>query len=75
MYTSSSNYDTAFQLASSIMQGLVEVQSGKGFSPASGTFSVQELDMEWTGPIQKIAEDTACEKIFTRRIVMKESIS
>ncbi|MGG0238074.1 hypothetical protein ABEY33_06340 [Bacillus rhizoplanae] len=30
-YTSSSNYDTAFQLATNIAQGLAEVQSGKGF--------------------------------------------
>ncbi|PEA56052.1 cytoplasmic protein [Bacillus pseudomycoides] len=56
-YTSSSNYDTALQLAASIAQGLAEVQSGKGFSPASGTFSVQELNMEWAGPIQRITED------------------
>lgn len=60
-YTSSSNYDTALQLAASIAQGLAEVQSGKGFSPASGTFSVQELNMEWMTPIQKIAEDKARE--------------
>ncbi|MEC3435090.1 T7SS effector LXG polymorphic toxin, partial [Bacillus cereus] len=36
-YTSSNNYDTALQLAASIATGLAEVQSGKGFSPASGT--------------------------------------
>ncbi len=58
-YTSSSNYDTALQLAANIAQGLAEVQSGKGFSPASGTFSVQELNMGWTASIQKIAEDKA----------------
>ncbi len=32
---------------SSIAQGLAEVQSGKGFSPASGTFNIQELSMDW----------------------------
>ncbi|MBJ7998253.1 RNase A-like domain-containing protein [Bacillus mycoides] len=56
-YTSSSNYDTALQLAASIAQGLAEVQSGKGFSPASGTFSTQGLNMEWTTSIQSITEE------------------
>ncbi|EOO66991.1 hypothetical protein IKE_03019 [Bacillus cereus VD196] len=56
-YTSSSNYDTALQLAASIAQGLAEVQSGKGFSPASGTFSTQGLNMDWAASIQAIAED------------------
>ncbi|KXY72467.1 colicin, partial [Bacillus wiedmannii] len=56
-YTSSNNYDTALQLAASIATGLAEVQSGKGFSPASGTFSTQGLNMEWTGPIQAITEE------------------
>ncbi|EJR66515.1 hypothetical protein IIO_01131 [Bacillus cereus VD115] len=56
-YTSSSNYDTALQLATSIARGLAEVQSGKGFSPASGTFSTQGLNMEWTTSIQAITED------------------
>lgn len=55
-YASSSNYDTALQLATSIAQGLAEVQSGKGFSPASGTFSTQGLNMEWTTSIQAIGE-------------------
>ncbi|WP_410981785.1 EndoU domain-containing protein [Bacillus cereus] len=55
-YTSSSNYDTALQLAASIAQGLAEVQSGKGFSLASGTFSTQGLNMEWTTSIQAIEE-------------------
>ncbi|WP_090995696.1 T7SS effector LXG polymorphic toxin [Bacillus sp. 491mf] len=59
--TSSSKYDTALQLAASIAQGLAEVQSGKGFSAVSGTFSTQGLNMEWTGPIQKITEDKARE--------------
>ncbi|MCU4770605.1 HNH/endonuclease VII fold putative polymorphic toxin [Bacillus toyonensis] len=58
-YTSSSNYDTALQLAASIATGLAEVQSGKGFSPASGTFSTQGLNMEWTTSIQAIGEERA----------------
>ena len=41
--TSSSNYDTALQLATSIAQGLAEVQGGKGFSPASGTLSIMGI--------------------------------
>ncbi|WP_142307535.1 hypothetical protein, partial [Bacillus pseudomycoides] len=55
--TSSNNYSTAIQLAASIATGLAEVQSGKGFSPASGTFSTQGLNMEWTTSIQAIEED------------------
>ncbi|TKH16986.1 cytoplasmic protein, partial [Bacillus cereus] len=58
-YTSSSNYDTALQLAVSIATGLAEVQSGKGFSPASGTFSTQGLNMDWTTSIQGITEERA----------------
>ncbi len=46
-YTSSNNYSTALQLVASIATGLAEVQSGKGFSPVSGTFSTQGLNMEW----------------------------
>ncbi|OED19645.1 hypothetical protein A9523_25015 [Bacillus cereus] len=61
-YTSSSNYDTALQLAVSIATGLAEVQSGKGFSPASGTFSTQGLNMDWIAPIQKITEKKITEK-------------
>ncbi|HDR6287643.1 TPA: ribonuclease [Bacillus cereus] len=57
--TSSNNYSTALQLAASIAEGLAEVQSGKGFSPASGTFSTQGLNMEWTTSIQAITEERA----------------
>ncbi|PGZ94950.1 cytoplasmic protein [Bacillus pseudomycoides] len=66
-YTSSSNYDTALQLAARIAQGLAEVQSGKGFNAASGTFSTQGLNMGWTASIQKITEDKArqAEKLKT----------
>ncbi|MED0993443.1 pre-toxin TG domain-containing protein [Bacillus nitratireducens] len=55
--TSSNNYSTAIQLATSIATGLTEVQSGKGFSPVSGTFSTHVLNMEWTTSIQAITED------------------
>ncbi|MCI0766842.1 cytoplasmic protein [Bacillus sp. TL12] len=57
--TSSNNYNTAIQLAASIATGLAEVQSGKGFSPVSGTFSTQGLNMEWTTSIQSIGEERA----------------
>lgn len=57
--TSSNNYNTAIQLAASIATGLAEVQSGKGFSPASGTFSTQGLNMEWATSIQAIEENRA----------------
>ncbi|PEP80681.1 colicin [Bacillus toyonensis] len=53
---SSNNYATALQLAASIAQGLAEVQGGKGFSPASGTFSTQGLNMEWATSIKAIIE-------------------
>ncbi|SFI02091.1 MULTISPECIES: pre-toxin TG domain-containing protein [unclassified Bacillus (in: firmicutes)] len=75
--TSSSNYDTAIQLAASITKGLAEVQSGKGFSPVSGTFSTQGLNMEWTGPIQKIAEDRAREadKFVNKDLIGEETVN
>ncbi|UYO21903.1 T7SS effector LXG polymorphic toxin [Bacillus sp. 41-22] len=56
-YTSSNNYNTALQLVASITAGLAEVQSGKGFSPVSGTFSTQGLNMDWTVSIQEIADE------------------
>ncbi|PEN00202.1 hypothetical protein CN621_15910 [Bacillus wiedmannii] len=59
--TSSDNYNTAIQLAASIATGLAEVQSGKGFSPVSGTFSTQGLNMEWIASIQQITEEKARE--------------
>ncbi|MED1115796.1 T7SS effector LXG polymorphic toxin [Bacillus paramycoides] len=55
--TSSNNYSTALQLATSIAIGLAEVQSGKGFSALTGIFSVKELNMEWAVAIQKKSED------------------
>ncbi|MDG2738646.1 hypothetical protein P7M79_26140, partial [Vibrio parahaemolyticus] len=56
-HSSSNNYSTALQLAASITAGLAEVQSGKGFSPVSGTFSTQGLNMEWTTSIQAITKE------------------
>ncbi|PFD04459.1 pre-toxin TG domain-containing protein [Bacillus cereus] len=76
-YVSSSNYDTALQLAKSIAQGLAEVQSGKGFSPASGTFSIQDLNMNWSASIQKITEEKAREsdKIVYSDLNQEETIN
>ncbi|MEB8583173.1 pre-toxin TG domain-containing protein [Bacillus cereus] len=76
-YVSSSNFDTALQLATSIAQGLAEVQSGKGFSPASGTFSIQDLNMNWTASIQKITEEKAREsdKIVYSDLNQEETIN
>ncbi|HDR4906252.1 TPA: hypothetical protein QCR48_002685 [Bacillus cereus] len=65
-HSSSNNYSTALQLAASITAGLAEVQSGKGFSPVSGTFSTQGLNMDWVSSIQGIIEETA------RKTEMKE---
>ncbi|WP_369899772.1 polymorphic toxin type 50 domain-containing protein [Bacillus manliponensis] len=58
-YSSSENYRTALELASSIAQGLSEVQSGKGFQSVSGTFHIEKLNMEWAKPIQAITEEKA----------------
>ncbi|MFB6731327.1 T7SS effector LXG polymorphic toxin [Bacillus mobilis] len=58
-HSSSNNYSTSLQLAASITAGLAEVQSGKGFSPVSGTFSTQGLNMDWVSSIQGIIEETA----------------
>ncbi len=56
-HSSSNNYSTALQLAASITDGLAEVQSGKGFSPVSGTFHSEKLNMEWAKQIQIIIEE------------------
>ncbi|PGZ94952.1 hypothetical protein COE51_21720 [Bacillus pseudomycoides] len=76
-YTSSSNYDTALQLAASVAQGLAEVQSGKGFNAASGTFSTQGLNMGWTASIQKITEDKIreAEKLAYSDLIGEEAIN
>ncbi|MEH7025214.1 hypothetical protein V7092_01380, partial [Bacillus wiedmannii] len=72
--TSSDNYNTAIQLAASIATGLAEVQSGKGFSPASGTFSTQGLNMEWIASIQKIAEERVQEAEIKKEIEEKMAL-
>ncbi|HDR6387482.1 HNH/endonuclease VII fold putative polymorphic toxin [Bacillus cereus] len=72
--TSSDNYNTAIQLAASITTGLAEVQSGKGFSPASGTFSTQGLNMEWIASIQKIAEERVQEAEIKKEIEEKMAL-
>ncbi|PHB21070.1 cytoplasmic protein [Bacillus pseudomycoides] len=66
--TSSNNYATALQLAASIATGLAEVQSGKGFSPASGTFSTQGLNMEWTTSIQEIIAKREAERFSSQGV-------
>ncbi|MGN4632200.1 cytoplasmic protein [Bacillus cereus group sp. MYBK34-1] len=78
-HSSSNNYSTALQLAASITAGLAEVQSGKGFSPVSGTFSTQGLNMDWVSSIQGIIEETARKNdqsindIETNNIIEKKS--
>ncbi|HDR6274625.1 TPA: hypothetical protein QCU41_001947 [Bacillus cereus] len=72
--TSSDNYNTAIQLAASITTGLAEVQSGKGFSPVSGTFSTQGLNMEWITSIQKIAEERVQEAEIKKEIEEKMAL-
>ncbi|MFA2652745.1 T7SS effector LXG polymorphic toxin, partial [Bacillus cereus] len=78
-HSSSNNYSTALQLAASITAGLAEVQSGKGFSPVSGTFSTQGLNMDWVSSIQGIIEeqarknDQSIKDIETNNIIEKKS--
>ncbi|MGM1508044.1 T7SS effector LXG polymorphic toxin [Bacillus cereus group sp. BceL212] len=78
-HSSSNNYSTALQLAASITVGLAEVQSGKGFSPVSGTFSIQGLNMDWVSSIQGIIEeiarknDQSIKDIETNNIIEKKS--
>ncbi|HHP5605672.1 TPA: T7SS effector LXG polymorphic toxin [Bacillus paranthracis] len=78
-HSSSNNYSTALQLAASITAGLAEVQSGKGFSPVSGTFSTQRLNMDWVSSIQGIIEeiarknDQSIKDIETNNIIEKKS--
>ncbi|OTW88082.1 cytoplasmic protein [Bacillus thuringiensis serovar cameroun] len=78
-HSSSNNYGTALQLAASITVGLAEVQSGKGFSSVSGTFSTQGLNMNWVSSIQGIIEETApknnqsIKDIETNNIIEKKS--
>ncbi|MFP3412834.1 T7SS effector LXG polymorphic toxin [Bacillus sp. SIMBA_074] len=79
-HTSSNNYSIALQLAASITAGLAEVQSGKGFSPISGTFSTQGLNMDWVSSIQGIIEETArkngqsIKDIETNNIIEEKSL-
>ncbi|SDZ53181.1 LXG domain of WXG superfamily protein [Evansella caseinilytica] len=51
--TSRSNYDTAFQLADCIVQGLAQVQGGKGFNSETGTFSTKGMELGWVQQIHK----------------------
>src|SRR5699024_4589858 len=50
---SSSNYDTAMQLAKSVMDGLRQVQDNNGFNKASGTFSTEGMDLSWVSALQE----------------------
>ena len=55
------------------------MQSGKGFSPVSGTFSTQGLNMDWVSSIQGIIEeqarknDQSIKDIETNNIIEKKS--
>src|SRR5699024_5318853 len=51
---SSSNYNTALQLAENVAQGLTQVQGGKGFNPDTGTFSTKGMDMSWVKKLDDI---------------------
>lgn len=44
--TSASNYEHAIDLAGEVAKGLTELENGKGFNSASGTFSAEGMDMD-----------------------------
>lgn len=52
--TSASNYEHAMDLAGEVAKGLTELENGKGFNSASGTFSTEGMDMDWATNIDKI---------------------
>ena len=51
---SSSNYDVAFELASTILQGLTQVQNGKGFNTKTRTFNTKGMDLSWVEKLDEI---------------------
>ncbi len=52
--SSSSNYETALELAQNVATGIAELQNGNGFNSASGTFSTKGMNMDWAGRIDDI---------------------
>jgi hypothetical protein len=52
--SSSSNYETAMELAQNIAKGIAELQNGNGFNSASGTFSTEGMNLDWASRINEI---------------------
>src|SRR5690625_2507127 len=52
--SSSSNYETAMELAASVTAGIAELQGGNGFNSANGTFSTEGMNLDWAGKIEDI---------------------
>jgi len=52
--TSSTNYDTAIQLAENITKGLAQLKGGKGFNSKTGTFSTKGMDLSWAAKLDEI---------------------
>lgn len=52
--SSKSNYETALLLAEQVSIGLAELNNGSGFNSASGTFSVEKMDLDWAMNVDKI---------------------
>jgi hypothetical protein len=52
--SSSSNYETAMELAASVTTGIAELQGGNGFNSASGTFSTEGMNLDWASKIEDI---------------------
>lgn len=51
--TSSNNYVTAMELASSVMDGLTQIQDQTVFNSSTGVFSTDEMDMNWVADLQE----------------------
>ena len=52
--TSSTNYQTAMELAENVAQGLTQVQGGKGFNPDTGIFSTKGMELGWVKKLDDI---------------------
>lgn len=61
---SSSHYDTAIKLASSISEGLAQIQESNGFNRKTGTFSAKEMDLSWIATIDEIHYTRKAEAVY-----------
>src|SRR5699024_1970549 len=60
--TSSSNYDVALQLASSVSEGIQDIQDGNAFNKQTGIFDTANMDLGWASDLsdtyyKRLAQD------------------